>query len=171
MTFDESQSMAAELRQSLEADYFEELEITEAETELGRLRRRPLAGVWEEAMHRGDRVAISGAFGAFTGAVDFVGEDYATVVDDDRMLDVRLDRCVLRVIRSRSGGHTVSGGSRTFTARLSEYAATGEPLTVIAPRLGTDLAGRIRLVATDHLLIAPELTVPLTTIDAVVRSR
>jgi hypothetical protein len=70
---------AAELRSSTGAEILEELEITETETELGRLRKRSVQEVWEAAMHRGDLVTVVTGVGTVTGLVDYVGTDYSTV--------------------------------------------------------------------------------------------
>lgn len=164
-------SLAAELRRLAGAHLLDELEITEAETEHGRLRHRTIPHVWEEAMHRGDGVSATTRTGIIRGTVDFVGTDYATVVRDDTAWDIRLDRSVLsRVHRSNAGGHTVIGGSRTFKARLAEYEATGEPVSIILSWI--EMRGRITVVATDHVVVraGPDpSTVPLDLIDVIRR--
>jgi hypothetical protein len=105
------------------------------------------------------------------GTVDYVGTDYATVVGDDTSWDIRLERSILsRVERSTAGGHTVTGGSRTFQARLAEYEATGEPITILLPYL--EMPGRITVVATDHVVVTAETdmaTVPIDLIDMIRR--
>ena len=162
--------LAAHLRHGEGTDLVDEWEITELETEQGRLRRRLLADLWERAMHRGDRVHVLASFGRLTGAVDFVGIDFATVIGDGLCWDLRLESCVMQPVRSRYGGHTVRGGSRTFRARLAEFESTGEELTVLVR--GTEFAGTIAVVASDHLVVAGDAStiIPLTLVSAVRRA-
>lgn len=166
-------SLAADLRRVAGAELRDELEITEAETEQGRLRHRSTVQVWEHAMHRGDAVSVITRHGRIGGTVDYVGLDYATVVRPDRAWDVRLERSVLATAdRSPAGGHTVTGGSRTFRARLAEYEATGEAVTVLVPALDLELRGRIGVAATDHVIVIDgpnTVTIPTELIDAIRR--
>jgi hypothetical protein len=165
---------AAELRSSTGAEILEELEITETETELGRLRKRSVQEVWEAAMHRGDLVTAVTGVGTVTGSVDYVGTDYATVIGSDSVWDLRTDRAVIsRVRRSPAGGHTVSGGSRSFRARLAEYAATGESVTLSIPARSMEAHGRIAVVAIDHVTIVEkydQVTAPIDLIEVVHRT-
>ncbi len=162
--------IAAELRSSTGAEILDELEITESETELGRLRKRSIQQVWEEAMHRGDLITAVTILGAVTGSVDYVGTDYATVVGGDSVWDLRTNRAVIsRVRRSSAGGHTASGGSRTFKARLAEYEATGELVTLVIPSM--EAHGRIAVVAVDHVSIAETtITIPIGLIEVIRRN-
>ncbi|MEX2655597.1 MAG: hypothetical protein WD532_11285 [Acidimicrobiia bacterium] len=165
-------ALAAHLRSAVGSEVVDEWETTEHETEQGRRRRRALHDLWEQAMHRGDRVTVFTSTGRLTGTVDFVGNDYATVIGDGTCWDVRADRAVMTTRRSNSGGHTVSGGSRTFKARLAEYESTGEHVTLLVGSHALELSGRIVVTATDHLLLSDDgrtVAVPLGTIDAVRR--
>lgn len=169
---DEFDALAAELRRGPGSELFEELQITEAETELARLRQRRLSDVLTEAMHRGDTVEANTRFGVVRGTVDYVGADYFLVVTRSADVALRADRCAVRIERSPEGGHTVSGGSRTFTARLAEYASTGEIVTLLVPELRLELTGQVTIVAADHVVIIDlddTTTVPLAQIDAVRR--
>ncbi|MFP5332443.1 MAG: hypothetical protein ACLGHX_08820 [Acidimicrobiia bacterium] len=162
--------LAAQLRQSTGAEMIEEWEVTELETEQGRLRSRLLSDVWEQAMHRGDQVTASGAFGTCTGTVDYVGKDYSVVRSADTVWDVRLAAVTVSVRQSSHGGHTVRGGSRTLRARLAEYEASGE--AVVVHLTHTTVQGVVRVSATDHVRLASdrEVVVPLETIHAISRS-
>lgn len=164
--------LASHLRHATR-DVVEEWEITESETEQGRLRRRHISDVWEQAMHRGDDVAVEAAFGGIAGSVDYVGADYATVVTRETAWDVRLGRCVMAARRSVMGGHTVHGGSRTFKARLAEYESTREEVTLLVPSLTFEPRGTIAVLATDHVIIVDEgsMAIPLGLIDAIRRGR
>lgn len=161
--------LSAQLRSSAGAELTEEWEATERETEQGRLRSRPLTGLWEQAMHRGDRVTASGSFGVCTGAVEYVGKDYAVVRHADVAWDIRLDTCVVTIHRSPQGGHTVTGGSRTLRARLAEYEASGERVTVHTTT-GSH-RGVIGVAAVDHVLLSDEgeVAIPTATIVAISR--
>ena len=161
--------LSAQLRSSAGAEIIEEWEATERETEQGRLRSRNLTAVWEQAMHRGDRVTASGHFGVCSGEVAYVGMDYAVVVTEDLAWDVRLSSASVVVRRSSQGGHTVAGGSRTLRARLAEYEATGE--TVEVHTEGGPTKGTIRVAASDHILMEDdvEIAIPHSLIVAVSR--
>ena len=175
MSHDEPTPMSdisAHLRSAVGSDIVDEWEMTEHETEQGRRRRRALKDVWEQAMHRGDHVTVLIPAGRFTGTVDFVGNDYATVISDGTSWDLRADRSLMTTRRANSGGHTVSGGSRTFKARLAEYESTGEHVTLIVGSHGLEFGGRIVVTATDHVLLSDggrTVVVPTGTIDAVRR--
>ena len=163
-----------ELRRGVGAEWRDEAEIVERETELGRLRRRSLADVVTEAMHRGDRVVLGTRAGDVIGDPVFVGTDYVAVRSEFRWLDVPLERATIRIERRAGGGHTTRGGSRTFKARLAEYEHTGEPITL---HLGgtADVTGRVAVAAGDHCVVTDtderEIVVPLASIDLVSRPR
>jgi hypothetical protein len=169
MPSDSLNDLAALLRHGEGADMIDEWEVAELETEQGRLRRRSLADLWEQAMHRGDQVLVVAPFGRFTGAVDFVGHDFATVIGHEMCWDLQLDTCVMQPIRSPDGGHTVWGGSRTFRARLAEFESTGEEVTVLV--FDKEFTGSIAVAATDHLVLTgdPPNVIPLALISAIRR--
>ena len=169
MPSDSFNDLAAHLRHGEGADMIDEWEQSELETEQGRLRRRSLADVWERAMHRGDRVRVVASFGRLTGAVDFVGHDFATVIGDGMCWDLRLDTCVMQPVRSPDRGHTVRGGSRTFRARMAEFESTGEEVTVLLSR--DEFTASIGVAASDHLVLTgePPTIIPLSLISAVRR--
>jgi len=171
-THPELTELAAHLRAEFDPDVVEEREITEVETEQGRRRHRSLEHVWSDAMHRGDLVTAKTTFGSVEGSVEYVGTDYTSVNGTHFTWDVRLDRASVRVRRSVMGGHSVTGGSRTFKARLAEYEATDEEVTLFAPSLGLEIGGRLDVVATDHLVLTTtdgDMTIPLAAIDGVRR--
>ena len=161
--------LAGHLRHGEGAEMVDEWEIAEIETEQGRLRRRVLADVWELAMHRGDGVRVLTSFGRFTGEVDFVGRDFATVITAEWCWDLRLDACSLQPVRSSHGGHTVRGGSRTFRARLAEFESTGEEVALCVG--DREFTGSVTVAATDHVVVSgePPTIVPSTLISAVRR--
>lgn len=166
--------LARELRRGAGAEMREEAEITELETRQGRLRRRRLADVAAEAMHRGDRVTVEIRDRRLVGTAVFVGDDYLTLETATEVADVRLDRAVLWVARRPAGGHASRGGSRTLRARLGEYEHTGETVTVVAPAIPAETAGQISVAAVDHVLVSTtdgEVVVPLPLIELVVRPR
>lgn len=170
---DQFDELAAHLRHSGGAEFVDEWEITEAETEQGRRRRSHLNHLWMEAMHRGDSVEFIAGFGRVAGAVDYVGKDYATVVGQDFCWDVRFDRGVLAVSRARSGGHTVRGGSVTFKARLAEFESTAEPVAVLLSDQALERSGRIQVVGVDHVILRADHSshvIPLDLVEGVRRS-
>lgn len=161
--------LSAHLRNSTGAELVEEWEVTELETEQGRLRARGLTEVWEQAMHRGDRVTASGSFGVCSGTVEYVGKDYAVVVTEGVAWDVRLDSCAVTIRRSPHGGHTVTGGSRTLRAKLAEYEASGERVT--AYTVNGSYSGTIGVAAADHVLVSDDEATAIPTVTIVAVSR
>lgn len=170
---DQLDELAAHLRRFGGAEFVDEWEITEAETEQGRRRRSHLAHLWMNAMHRGDAVEFIAGFGRVAGTVDYVGKDYATVLGQDFCWDVRTDRGVLTVEPARSGGHTVRGGSVTFKARLAEFESTAEPVAVLLAGYALERRGHIDVVGVDHVIVRTDHrshVIPLNLIEGVRRS-
>ncbi len=172
---DPLESLARELRETVGSEFRAEAEMVEIETEIGRLRRRSLREVAREAANRGDRVSVVTAGRTVTGSVAHVGKDYVSIETPTEHLDARLDRVALVVAHSAAGGIGPRGGSITFKARLSEFEQTGETVEVVAPRLDSSVAGRIQVVADDHVvMVDPDGTrviFALDVIDLVIRTR
>ncbi len=88
---------------------------------------RTLADVVLAAMHRGDRVTVTVADGAWSGPVIGVGRDVARIDTGAIPVDVRLGPAVpfvLRVHAGRDDGHRGDPTVTTFTARLRELDGT-----------------------------------------------
>lgn len=171
---DPYEELARELRLGPGRDMQREAELTELETHIARLRRRTLAELAIEAMHRGDTITVTLAGRSITGTPAFVGTDYMVLETPTEVVDVRLDRVILTVVRRPRGGHRVQGGSRTMKARLAEYEQTGEPVRVVCDTAGEEISGRIRIAASDHLLVDTsdgQRVVPIAAVGLVVRNR
>lgn len=167
--------LAAELRLGAGEELRAEAELDEAETEIGRRRRRTVADLARRAMHRGDTVTVHVAGLTLSGVVDAVGLDYLVLLTPATAADVRLDAAVLRISPAPSGGHDARPGSATFAARLAEYEQTGEDLTL---HLATDppsVVGSVAVAAGDHVLVsspgAGDVVIPLPLVVAVTRPR
>lgn len=171
---DAYEELARELRQGVGAEWRDEAEITERETHLGSLRKRRLADVAREAMHRGDIVTVLVGGWSVKGAVMFVGGDYLVLQTSSQMLDIVLDRAVMRIEPQHGGGHTTRGGSATFKARLAEYEQTGEPVTLHL-RGASQLTGRIVVAAVDHCITedtdGARSHIPIALIEMISRPR
>jgi hypothetical protein len=152
----EFDDLARELRQQVGAEFRAEAEITELETEQGRRRRRTISDVATEAFQRGDLLTIRLQGWSLTGAVLAVGTDYLIIDDGSREIAIRLEGVAMQIHRSQEGGLSGRPGSETFKARLSEFEQSGERLMVVAPGLGMEIEGRIKVVATDHLVVADQ---------------
>ncbi len=157
------------------AEFVEETEITEEETETGRRRRHSMMDVAVEAMHRGDTVTARFADMAITGTVAAVGIDYVSLQTTYETADLRLAFIALSVSKQPSGGVDTRPGSTTFKARLAEFEQTGETVG-LALRDGRKWdASRIHVVAADHVAIGhegePRTYLPLAEIAAAFRSR
>lgn len=149
---DPYEELARELRQGVGAEWRDEAEVTERETHLGSLRKRLMADVAREAMHRGDVVTVMVGGRSVKGSVMFVGTDYLVLQTASQTLDIVLDRAVMRIEAQPGGGHTTRGGSATFKARLAEYEQTGEPVTLHLTGGASQQAGRILVAAVDHCI-------------------
>lgn len=166
--------LARLLRSGAGAEMRAEAEAVELETHLMRLRRRSVADVAREAMHRGDRLTVMARGHTFSGDPVFVGKDYMVIETTTEIYDVRLDRVALAVTRRTEGGHSVRGGSVTFRARLAEYEQTGETVRLVASGIPHELDGRILVVATDHVVVGSsdgEQVVALGALDLIIRPR
>lgn len=172
---DPLQSLARELRQTVGAELRAEAEIAEHDTETGRLRRRDLPALMREAAEHGDQVSLVTAARTVTGSLAQVGRDYVTITTRTEVIDARTTAGITILHPSPRGGTAPSAGSITFKARLSEYEQTGEPVTVVASRVGHSAEGVVAVVAEDHLLLRDRdrLThvIPFDTIDLVLRPR
>lgn len=170
--FDE---LAGELRRGAGREWREEAEETEAETHLWRRRRKTLAEVAREALHRGDRVSVTCGERSATGEVVGAGTDYLSLASEALWIDVRLDAALIRIEPRPSGGVEQVSGSTTWTARLKEFEQTGEDLELWVPGARQGLHGRIETVASDHLVVTDRLGgsvyVPVGLAAMVIRQR
>lgn len=162
-----------ELRARTDDDVRREAEEAAADAELLRRRQRSLADLHREAMARGDLVRLTVA-GRWQVAGDLVGvgTDFVTVQDAHTVVDVALSRSVAVFERASRGGRLGTGGARTLPARLREFEATGERL-LLRTSDGTEIHGRVALVATDHLVTVDddgvEHALPTASVAMVVR--
>lgn len=147
--------LARELRQGAGHDLRAEAAADEELTELQRMRRLDLAEVARTAMHRGDRVtAVVGGL-TVSHPVIAVGDDYLTMEDGDRWIDIRLLAAVLSVDLRPSGGRSGRPSAATFRARMAELEQeAGQVEMVTGP--GDRWTGEIRVVGTEHLLLASD---------------
>ncbi len=173
---DEIRRIGSELRWSASgAEFVEEAEITESETETGRRRRQTMIDVVTEAMHRGDTVTARFADTVMTGRIVAVGTDYFSLETPYEVADLRTAVVALSISRQPEGGTSAKPGSVTFKARLAEYEQTGETVG-LALRDGRKWdASRLHVVADDHVAIGhegePRTYLPLADIAAAFRSR
>lgn len=172
---DPLEELARDLRQTVGAELRAESEIAEQETHIGRLRRRGLADVVAEAMHRGDLVSLITGVRIITGTAAFAGSDYLVCVTPTEIVDAPFDRVLIRVDRRPHGGHTTTGGAKTFKARLAELEHTGETVTLVLADSRLDLDGRITVAASDHCVVeevdGSQTYVPIGQICLIIRPR
>lgn len=157
------------------AEFVEEAEITESETQTGRERRNGLADIALAAMHRGDTVTARFADVVVTGEISAVGTDYISIETPYETADLRLGYFALSVSKRAQGGKSGSPGSATLKARLAEYEQTGETVSLVLRDGRKWDASRLHVVATDHVAIGhegePRTYLPLAEIAAAFRSR
>lgn len=154
-------------------EFREEAEEVERLTDLQRRRRASLSDVALAAMHRGDQVTIQARSGAWTGELLAVGDDYVSLQALNGIVEALLDGVALHVRSSRAGGRSGRPASATWRARLSEFALSGETVTVIAPDLGLEVTGVIELIARDHAVVdngTVRTYVPMLSLAIVVRT-
>ena len=173
---EEIRRMGSELRWSATgAEFVEEAEITESETETGRRRRQTMIDIVTEAMHRGDTVTARFADTVVTGTVVAVGSDYFSVETPYEVGDLKTDVVALSVSKQPEGGSSTKPGSMTFKARLAEYEQTGETVGLVLRDGRKWDASQLHVVAADHVAIGhegePRTYLPLGEIAAAFRSR
>src|SRR5690606_26592292 len=130
MPEEELEALARQLREGAGRELREEAAEDETLTEIQRRRHRDLADVARIAMHRGDRVLVSGAGLHLAHPVTAVGDDYLTMETDDGAVDVSLASVVMSV-ESRSSGGRSGVPSTTFRARLAEHEQSGAEVEVV----------------------------------------
>jgi hypothetical protein len=143
----------ARLGQAFRDEVRAEAQAYEALAAQDHLRRRRLADVALELLHRGDRVTVHLPGAAFSGEVVDAAANLCTLATAAGRVDLRLDAVLEIVVTapSRSGGRSRAAGTSTFLARLREHEASGALVEVgAAERL---LEGRIAAVAEDHLVL------------------
>lgn len=150
---DEFDDLARQLRQGAGHELRAEAAEDEELTELQRLRHLGLAEAARAAMHRGDRVTAYVAGLSLTRPIVGVGDDYLTMEDDDRYIDVRLIDAVLTVEPRPAGGASGRPAAATFRARVAEHEQERASVEVVS-RDGTRWSGRIEVVGVDHLAMA-----------------
>lgn len=155
-TMDEGlDDLARELRQRAGPDLRAEAAADEELTELQRLRRLDLAEVARAAMHRGDRLtAVVGGL-TVSHPVIAVGDDYLTMEDGDRWIDIRLLAAVLSVDLRPSGGRSGRPSAATFRARMAELEQETANVEVVT-RSGDRRSGDLRVVGAEHLQLASD---------------
>lgn len=170
-----------ELRR-LDAEFTEEFRAEAREyerlTALDHLRNRGLADVALELLHRGDVAAVEFPRRTFTGTVVYTATDLLCLRTRTAEVDVWLEApLTLHVLeRVRDGGASRSPGPGSFKARLCEHEASGNDVTIGRREHASEIRGRIRAVALDHLVVeagsGPPCYVSSRTVDyvAVVRS-
>jgi hypothetical protein len=124
------------------------------------------------AMHRGDEVTIRYLAGAWTGTLIAVGDDYVSLQTAGMTVEALLEGVILESVPSRTGGQSSRAAAPTWKARLSEFALSGETVTLIAPGQGLETVGVIEHVARDHVAVntGPNRTyIPLASLVVVVR--
>jgi hypothetical protein len=149
---EEFEELGQELRRRMGSEVREEAEELERLSDLGRRRRQPLIEVIRSAMHRGAAVGVSLAGASFTGQVVSVGSDYVQLDCDGQTLEFPMDRGLISIEPSRSGGMTGRPASATWRARLSELAAAQRPVRLLIS--GSEpCEGVIEVVAPDHVQV------------------
>lgn len=170
---DDFDELAAELRRRMGNEFREEAEEVERLTDLQRRRRANLWEVALAAMHRGDQVTIQTRTGTWSGELAAVGDDYVSLQAPNGIIEALLDEVALRVLPSRTGGRSGRAAAATWKARLSEFALSGETVTVVAPDLGLEITGVIELIARDHAVVddgTARTYIPLRSLAIVLRS-
>lgn len=142
--------LGSELRQTAGKDWSEEAAEDERLTEVQRRRRLGISEVIKDLASRGDRVNAEFGGHTFGGAVESAGDDYATIVGQGQVADVRFDAAVWSFVPSQGRTEATPTAAGTFRALLHEYSAGGERVRLALPH-GEIAMGVISVVATDHI--------------------
>jgi hypothetical protein len=144
----------ARLGQAFRDELRAEAEAYEALAAKDGLRRRDLAAVAVELVHRGDVVRAETGSAAFTGVVVDAEGDRATLRTAAGDVVLRTSAPIaLRVVeRRRAGGSACERRGGSFLACLR--ALEGQSVELGCPGLGVDLVGMLEAVGVDHLVIA-----------------
>jgi hypothetical protein len=178
----------ADVRAAMRAEYRAERRAAELEAVRDHWSRRTIADVLNEAMRRGDTVALQlGPHRRITGTVTDAGRDFVVIDTPHQRVAVRVtDRDghpyrgpeLLVEIRERAatGGSNATKPSATFRAVLQrvDFESQADPRARV--EVGTSmsaqpLTGRVQVLAEDHLYVVDEHAVdhfiPLSTITHV----
>lgn len=173
MTDDELDELARQLRQGTGRELRAEAAEDEQLTEIQRRRRRDMADVARDAMHRGDRVTVSVGGLHLVHDIAKVGTDYLVMDAGDGLVDIRLDAAVLTVAPRAHGGRSATPAATTFRSRLAEHEYLALPVEVVTVD-GTRIDGRITVTATDHIAVSGDgfviSYVPIAAVAAVFSS-
>lgn len=149
---DEFRELARSLREGAGREMREEAAADEELSERQRRRRLDMAGAARAALHRGDGITIRVGGLTLTQPVQAVGNDYLTMSDADRDIDVLLAAAVVTVTPVRAGGGSGRPASRTFRARLAELEQDGREVEVVTAD-GLRVMGRLEVAASDHVAV------------------
>lgn len=152
---DDFEDIARQLRQGPGRDMRAEAAADEELTELQRRRQMDLAGAARTAMHRGDVVTASVAGLTLSHPVIAVGDDYLTMEDGERWIDLRLIDTVLTITPRPSGGRSGRPSAATFRARIAELEQEGIEVGLLL-RWGDQWEGRLLVIGADHVLVASD---------------
>lgn len=170
---DPLEELAREMRLGPGAEMRAEAEANEQETHQGRLRHRTLGDVARQWAARGDIATVTSGEATLAGRVIHVGSDYATLETQTQLVEIRLDRAIVRIRPRPTGGVPLRRGSVTFIARLAEFEQTGEAVTVVTAT--HQIGGFIEVAAVDHVVVTGETGeqtfIPHHLIEQVIRPR
>ena len=146
------EEIARGLRESVGRRIREEAADDEELTHLLRLRRRSLADAVRTAMHRGDRITMQVAGLVLDYPAFAVGQDFVTLADGMRFIDVRLAVAAIRITPSRHGGSSGRPQAATFRARLAEHEQETHAVEIYMVT-GESTTGSLEVVASDHVVV------------------
>ena len=161
-----------ELRQGAGREWVEEAAEDERWTQKLRERRsdlkqRALAMVAEGRQVRAELPSL-----AFTGRLTFAGSDYAVIDSGYEEVAIRLDAALWEIMAATGDGNAPRREPQSFRAHLAELEASGEVIRALT-RDG-EVAGRIRTVASDHVVAEAEtyeMLIPIASLVGTVRTK
>lgn len=148
--------IARELRAGVGADFRADAEAGERQAAQAALRRRHLSDVAAEAAARGDTVTVELRDRRFSGRVEHTARDLLTLRTAAGSVHINLAAALL--VRTRGDGPQEAPRSSadavpSFKARLYELEMTRGEVAVGLTVAPGEMRGRIRAVASDHLLV------------------
>jgi hypothetical protein len=148
--FDE---LARHLRQEAGADLRGEAAEEEQLTELQRRRRQSMTEAIRMAMHRGDHITAHAGGLTLGYPVVTVGEDYLTMRDEERWIDLRVPEATIVIEARPAGGTSGRPAAATFRARMGEHEQEQSRVEIVG-REGARWEGRMEIVGPDHLVLS-----------------
>ncbi len=166
--------LAAELRSTAGAEWTDDAAEDERLTEVHRRRLLDLPNLFEDLMHRRQRVSVEFGGHSFNGALIAVGSDYALISGPGQVAEVRLSSGRWSVLPTMGAeAPPPVSAAETFIGVLRTHESSQDLVRLSLPQ-NDMVIGRVETVGADHVEFAEaderQIYVPLELILGVIRS-